>query len=104
MPLVRKLDKVRPAERGGDAARVFGRSSVVEMAGHNQRWNVAAHGSAHRHLAEPREPFLAIAVDGAPKGGARASVHRLEGVPGRGAVVVVAVDELAQRTVRQRLG
>src|SRR5207249_4421087 len=32
VPLVRKLDEVRLAERGGDATRVLGRSSVVEVA------------------------------------------------------------------------
>src|SRR5260221_8388790 len=104
VPLVRKLDKVRSAERGGDATRVLGRSSVVELARQDQGWNVAAHGGTRRRVAESGKPFLAIVVDHAPEWGLHAGVHRLAGFERRGAVVVVAVDELAQRTVGQEPG
>src|SRR6266851_3489283 len=104
VPLVRKLDKVGPAERGGDATSVLGRSPVVEVAHQNQRWNVAAHGGTRRRAAESRKPFLAIAAHDAPEWGAHHGVHRLQGFQGGRAVVVVTVDELAHHTVRQGLG
>src|SRR6476469_4031344 len=50
VPLVRELDEVRSAERGGDATRVLGRSSVVEVAGQDQRWDIAAHRGARRRV------------------------------------------------------
>src|SRR5437867_5885385 len=59
--LVRELDEVRSAERGGDATRVLGRSSVVEVACQDQRWNIAAHRGTRRRVSESGKPFLAIA-------------------------------------------
>src|SRR5258706_373160 len=67
-------------------------------------WRTISAGCTRGRIAESRKPLLAIAAHDSPEWGAHHRVHRLQCVLERGAVIVVTVDELAQRTVRQGPG
>ena len=47
VPFIRKFEKGRSAEGGGDATSLFSRRSVIELASQDQRGNVAAHRCRH---------------------------------------------------------
>ena len=78
---VRKLDEGHSTEGGGDATSMFRGRSVIEMAGQDQRRNVAAHGCRHRPVPGWRQPIVAFLVAIAPEWRARERVERLEGFP-----------------------
>ena len=99
--LVGELDQIRAAERGGDTASLRRRRSVVEVAGQDQRGNVAPDGGRHRFIALVWKPLLACSVDDTSEWRSRERVDGVEGAPvgGAGGGVVGTEDDVAQRAV-----